>query len=335
MAIVLGGVVYLGRSAMDGTTPAQTLPPTAQLLPPVSVLGPGPLASPASPPDDHTQPVLGVMPGLGIGSSPGGPAPFGSRSAAQRYIDGLPTSFDGNLVNRVSEALRMSVGTPAFVAGWYHSRECRPDEIVCPMATISDDPAGSPRDPAMIVTGSQFWLGGSGPRILQGTITRPSTCTTDDNLACSVWLDVDSIQWAGDDQTAADPISTIGALSSLARTFPDVDLRPFLEASSCPVTWPPQAYLASAADVPRAESTSLPVRLVMLFSSTNDRIAGERQIRRVAESLASSDAANRCVGLSDGVSPDSWLAHRNVLVLLGDGDAAVTRQVRAALAATD
>ncbi|HEY5488957.1 MAG TPA: hypothetical protein VIK00_03885 [Candidatus Limnocylindrales bacterium] len=332
VAIVLGGVVYLGRSAMDTTTPAQTLAPT-HLPPPVVAFGPGPRASSPSPPDDHPQPTPGVLPGSGSVNSPGGPPPFGARSAGQRYIDGLPTSFDGSPVNRVAEALRMSVGSSAFVAGWYHSTECRQDEIVCPISTISDDPAGSPRGATMIVTGTQFWLGGTGPRILQGTITQPSTCTSDDNLACSVWLYVDSIQWAGDEQTAADPTSTIGALASLSRTFPDVDFRPFLEATSCPVTWPSQTYLASVANVPRAESTSLPVRLVMLFPSTADRIAGERQIRTAAESLSSFDAANRCVGLSEGVGPDSWLARKNALILLGDNDAATIRQVRTAIAA--
>lgn len=334
VAIVLGGVVYLGRSAMDTVTPAHTLAPT-QLPPPVIAFGPGPRASSPAAPDDHPQPTPSVLPGLGIVGAPGESAPFGARSAGQRYIDGLPTSFDGSPVNRVAEALRMSVGSSAFVAGWYHSTECQQGEIVCPISTISDDPAGSPRGASMIVTGTQFWLGGTGPRILQGTITQPSTCTFGDNLACSVWLDLDSIQWAGDEQTAADPTSTIGALSSLSQTFPDVDFRPFLEATSCPVAWPSQTYLASAANVPRAESTSLPVRLVMLFPSTADRIAGERQIRSAAESLSSFDAANRCVGLSEGVSPDSWLARKNVLILLGDNDAAANSQVRTALAAAD
>ena len=326
VAIVLGGVVYLGRSGNDSQRPASTTTPA-----PIVALGPG--HTPAPFVDDQPPPV---MPGLEVVAPPAGPPHgFGARSDGQRYIDGLPTSFDGSPVNRVAEALRMSVGSSAFVAGWYHSTECRQADSVCPISTISDDPAGSPRGASMIVTGTQFWLGGTGPRILQGTITQPSTCTSDDNLACSVWLDVDSIQWAGDEQTAANPTSTIGATAALSRTFPDLDFGPFLEATSCPVVWPSQTYLASVASVPRAQSTSLPVRLVMLFPSTADRVAGERQIRSAAESLSSFDAANRCVGLSEGVGPDSWLARRNVLILLGDNDAATTKRVRSAIAAAD
>ena len=331
VAIVLGGVVYLGRSGNDNPRPP--LPTTPA---PIVALGPGQTAAPSLGDQEIVTPPPGA-PGGGISAPPvGGPASsFRERPDGLRFVDGLPTSYEGTPVLRVQDALSLPAGESVFVAGWYHSTLCQADQLVCPSATLSDDPAGSPRGKSMIVTGTQFWMGDHGPRIVQGTTTQTSSCPIHDNLACSLWLNAENIVWTGDPLTDADPLSSISTLSSLSQAFPDMDFQPFQEATSCPVSWPSQTYLATQANVSRADTTTLPVRLVMLFSSTVERIDTGRDIQSVAESLSSFDAANRCVGLSAGVSADSWLARKNVLILLGDNDAAATKQVRTALAAAD
>ena len=331
VAIVLGGVVYLGRSGNDSPRPPLPTPPA-----PIVAVGPGPTPAPSAAGQPTRTPPPGA-PGGGISAPPGGaPASsFRERPDGLRFVDGLPTSYDGTPVLRVQDALSLPAGATVLVAGWYHSTLCTADQMVCPSATLSDDPAGSPRGKSMIVTGTQFWMGDHGPRIVQGTTTQTSSCPTHDNLACSLWLDAENIVWTGDALTDAEPLSSISTLSTLSHAFPDMDFQPFQEATSCPVSWPSQTYLASQANVSRADTTTLPVRLVMLFSSTVERIDTGRDIRSAAESMSSFDAANRCVGLSAGVSADSWLARKNVLILLGDNDAAVTQQVRTALAAAD
>jgi len=328
VAIVLGGVIYLGRSGIDSPRPTLTTPA------PIVAVGPGP--TPSASAYEQPVPTAIVLPEPQPETSPAGlVSAFGQRSGGLRFVDGLPTSYDGRPVLRVEDALALPAGAMVLVGGWYHSTLCQADSTVCPSATLSDDPAGSPRGKSMIVTGTPFWMGDRGPRILQGTTTQTSSCPIHDNLACSLWLEADSIIWTGDPLTAADPLSSISTLGSLSHAFPDMDFQPFLEATSCPVSWPSQTYLASVASVSRAATTSLPVRLVMLFPSTVERIDAGRDIQRAAESLSSFDAANRCVGLSAGVSADSWLARKNVLILLGDNDAAITQQVRAALSAAD
>jgi hypothetical protein len=327
VAIVLGGVIYLGRSGIDSPRPTLMTTPA-----PIVALGPTPSASAYEQP----VPTAIVLPEPQPETGPAGlVSEFGQRSGGLRFVDGLPTSYDGTPVLRVADALRLPAGTAVLVGGWYHSTPCHVDSLACASPTLSDDPAGSPRRASMIVTGTQLWLGELGPRILQGTTTQTSSCPTHDNLACSLWLDAASMVWTGDPLTDADPLAPISILGSLSHAFPDMDFQPFLEATSCPVSWPSQTYLATVASVSRAATTSLPVRLVMLFPSTVERIDTGRDIQLAAENLSSFDAANRCVGLSAGVSADSWLARKNVLVLLGDNDAAVTQEVRTALAAAN
>jgi hypothetical protein len=255
---------------------------------------------------------------------------FAERVGGLRYVDGLPTSYNGQPAVRVEDALKLPAGQSLLVAGWYSSQLCEPDSMYCLEATLSDNPAGSAADASMMVTGTQFWSGDTGPRILEGTTTR--VCSRPNDPACAIRLDVADTVWMGDPLTDADPLSTVSLLKAFSGgLFTGIEFKPFEESTSCPLQWPSQAYRATSPAVSRADLGSLPVDLVVIFPDTVDRIDGQGPIEQAAQNISTSDAALRCVGIAQPVGPESWVARDNVLILLGDDSSDVTQQVRTEL----
>ncbi len=314
---ILVAVVALGKF---GQTPGEVATPIASRAPVPSVRRAGAAATLSV----LHRPVYNTAANL-IG------LPVGIRSDSDTYDDGIPAVWEGEPVLRARDAAALPNGSVALVAGWTRRTGCSGEEGGQCSALLSDVPFHSPRTAALVLGGAADYDYREGPRIYRASVQLDPGCTFSAFDACLPMLDVGSALWEGDEQTATGPVSADALLEALAMRFPALDFRAFEEASSCPVTWPMQSYLASRADVPRALSPSLPIRLVVVYPDVSELLSASFDLRTSAAAMTPFDASNRCVSIPGGVDNAAWVVRDNAMILLGPDDAAVRATVSAAI----
>ncbi len=261
-------------------------------------------------------------------------SPIGLRLEGDSYVDGIPAVIDGNQVVRVRDAAALPIGAAVLVGGWAQRSACpggATAPVSCGRASLSDIPSRSPRVATLLLAGQADFDYGQGPRVYIASIENDPSCAFSAKEACLPRLDVGDPVWQGDDKTAAAPFAPETLISDLGAQFPALDIRPFEEATPCPVHWPVQSYAVSSAIVPRAQWIGLPVRLVVIYPSTNDLVLDGPSTRAAAAQMSAFDASNRCVSIPGGVNNNAWIVRDNVMLLLGAQDDSVRGQVNSLL----
>lgn len=241
-----------------------------------------------------------------------------------RYLDGIPTTFRGDQVARVSSVARLPIGTSLLVAGWYRPLDCSSvlDGFWCWPAALFDVPAGSSRTDAVALDVS---LGKApGPRIVRATVAPNTNCILDGGGYCPLTLTVQRVVWSGDRATLTAPMGPVALLSQLTARFPYVDFMPLSVGADCHASLHAQAY-ATAPVVGVGPESGLPlaVSLVLLFRSSSARRAFDPGVLL----SACPEIAAGLVDLHDA----RWISKRNVMLL--STDQASLPQVQAAVEA--
>ena len=247
--------------------------------------------------------------------------PVGLRDGSDRFDDGIPAIVDGRPVLRVREAAALPIGSDVMVGGWFSRFACLApaQSLSCPFV-LSDLPYVSARAAVVALGGMVDFDPGRGARVFEATVASDRACTFTAMGECRPRLAITDVKWTGDRQTETSPYRPTELLDGLAGNFPTIDFQAFVEASSCPVAWPAQSYVASSADVPRVEWQALDVRLVLAFPTQDDRLAAEPDLRASVAAMTPFDASNRCVAIPGGVDYAAWMVRQNVMILLGPAD---------------
>jgi hypothetical protein len=319
LVVVLVTVVAVGRLGQTNSPPLAVPSPAAQV--------------------DATLPLIGPGRSLTVVTHPiaGSAGPFGTsvaiRSEGDRYDDGIPALIDGNQVVRVADAAALPAGAAVLVGGWAQGPHCQPgatEQGACP-TLLSDLPFTSPRVAALELSGQADFDYRPGPRIYLASIQSDPGCTLSAGDVCLPQLTVGAPLWTGDGPTSAAPFAPVPLISDLAAQFPKLNFRPFEETSYCPVNWPIQSYVASDPDIPRAQWSDFPIRIVVIYPTAAALAADGPASRAAAAALSGFDASNRCVSIPGGVDDKAWVVRDNVMILLGQEDAGLRAQVEAAL----
>jgi hypothetical protein len=321
VVVILAVAIGVGRL---GQTPVP--PQASQRAAAVTLL------APTRRPDSATASLtIRLRPVYAAGTKLIGP-PMGVRTDTDRFDDGILAELDGEPVVRVRDAAALPMGSVALVGGWQSRSPCQSGVAAGPcVALLSDVPFRSARTAALVLGGQASFDITQGPRIFRATIEPDPNCTMSAFDNCLAQLVVGGALWQGDEQTTTGPIDSAQLLGGIASRFPTYNVQAFTEASSCPVSWPVQSYLLSDPNVPRVQWTSLEVRLVVLYPTTQDRVASEPALRRAAAALTPFDAYNRCVAIPGGVDDNAWVVRDNAMILLGSDDPGVRATIDAAL----
>lgn len=310
--VVLVAVVVVGKL---GPTPGETLPePSAR--PAAQMFVPGRSLTPVA------------HPGASSSSLPG--YRIGIRSGDERYDDGIPASLDGNQVVRVRDAASLPVGSTVLVGGWVQRPSCTAPSSACP-ATLSDGPFQSSRTITVSLVGQAAFEDAHNARIYLASVQDDLSCTYSVAETCLPELSVGEALWSGDGATTTAPFTPAAVLGDVAERFPELEFKPFEESSYCPLMWPYQAYIATSPTVPRAMWTGLPIRLVVVYPSPEERIADGNVNRVAAAGMSAFDASNRCVSIPGGLNDRTWVVRDNVMVLTGLDSPEVRTQLEAIL----
>ena len=313
--VVLVTVIAVGRL---GETPSEVIPTAL----------PGPVALATARPT-ATAPHLILAPAILPPAGLVGQA-IGLRRDTNRFVDGIPSSIGGEPVVRVREATVLPIGSTVLVGGWRQEAGCSADDAPCRFV-LSDVPARSRRIATLALGGSGATRPGDGPRVVRATVDFDEECAYRVAGTCLPQLRVEESVWEGDEDTNSEPHAGWRIVAAMSTAFSSLDFRPFSESTSCPLEWPSQTYLATAAEVPRAQPTALDVRLVAVFPSAAGLVATAPGLRTAAARMTSFEASNRCVSVPEGVDDKAWVVHDNVLVLLGRNDPRLESLVQAAL----
>jgi len=299
LVVILVVVVVIGRL---GQTPGESLP----------------ASSPAPPRAVVPQRSLTIVANPGASSSSGLPSyRIGIRSDGQRYDDGIPATLDGDQVVRVRDAAALPTGSTVLVAGWAQSQPCMNMGLgsQCPLV-LSDAPFVSDATVSLQMSGQAAYDSNEGPSIFQATV-QASDCSAGSTGVCLPELNVGDALWTGDAETNTGPIASGRLLAVLSADNFQLDFKPFEESGYCPLNWPFQSYIVSSPTVPRAEWPSLPIRLVVVYSSPDALASDGAANRTAAASMSAFDASNRCVSIPGGVNDAAWVAFDNAMVLTG------------------
>lgn len=308
---ILLAVVVVGRL---GQTPGESIPPDPTPLHPVAVVPERSLSTVTSP---------------GRSTAAGLPAyRIGIRSDGERYDDGIPARLNGNQVVRVRDAATLPTGSTVLVGGWSQTGGCMNLGLQskCPVV-LSDAPFLSDASVSLQLTGQAAFGDEQGAQIYQATV-QAGDCSTGTSGGCLPELNVGEAIWSGDAATNTGPIKPGTLLAELSTDNLNLDFKPFEESGYCPLDWPYQSYAVSSPTLPRAEWASLPIRLVVLYSTPQALDSDGTTNRNRAASMTAFDASNRCVSIPGGVNDAAWVVLDNAMVLTGFDDPGIRTQIR-------
>lgn len=233
--------------------------------------------------------------------------PSVTRDGGARYLDGIPATFRGNQVARVSSVAGLPIGTTLLVAGWYRPLDCSSvlDGFWCWPAGLFDLPAGSSRTDAVAL---DVTLGKvPGPRIVSATVSPNTNCMLDGGSYCPHTLAIKRVMWTGDSATLTAPVGPIALLTELNARFSYVDFMPLAVDADCRSDLPGQAYAASPiVGVGPETGLPLPASIVLVFRSS----AARRDFRPAV--LAACPAI---FGPLAAIPDATWIGRRNVMLL--------------------
>lgn len=305
-----------------------------------------PLLTPGSQPTDSAFPaVSGVVPPT-VGPPTVGPStPAATGTAAiglvgARYADGVPSLIDGEAVLRpTSVERRAPTDASTFLLGGWSFAFGR--TYACPAIFGSPAPFG-PRCGTPFVADTPTWADESRVRLDGWTTNLPAgpivlrvhrhdplaaTCSTDLRGACEGMAVIEGVVWAGDEVTAAAPLSVVqtmdrlvSANTGLARgTFTAVG-RLWLERQSAGPTMGPDPM---ASCIPPFPTLSWSVAqsgivYVLVFPSIAAREALDQDFTASGWRGTAADGSS-CFLIADSLFSHEWVAGQNVMVAVQTG----------------
>jgi hypothetical protein len=251
-------------------------------------------------------------------------------SIDRRHDDGIPAAIDGVRVVRPSTIARLGPADdrPFLLGGW--SFDFLGLEYSCWIAPFTPPPFGPPcGTPFLSETPLTF---GEGPRVLLDDWTayvpdgpvvlrvhrhdaRATGCSTDLRDECEAMAVIEGIVWAGDDLTAAAPLTPIEAVQRLAGVVGALG-----QATVSPVgeQWRDRPITAPPPCVPPFPRMTWSVSgsglvYILVFPSVAAREAVDQDF--TASGWRGSDGdGNSCFVITDSLFNHEWIAVDNVMV---------------------